>query len=67
MLKTFTFKFLIAFLSTSTLLFSQDKKSIDSIVSKFNADKGLISTYIKGDKLYFELHDSLLEIGRAHV
>jgi hypothetical protein len=60
MLKTFTFKFLIAFLSTSTLLFSQDKKSIDSIVSKFNADKGLISTYIKGDKLYFELHDSLL-------
>ena len=60
MSKTVTSSFLFAFLCTSTFLLGQTKKPLDSIVAEFNADKGLLSTYTKGDVLYFELHDTLL-------
>ncbi|MDA8948857.1 zinc-dependent metalloprotease [Flavobacteriaceae bacterium] len=60
MFKTVTYSILFALLSFSSLLFSQEKKTLDSIISDFKVDKGLLSTYLKEDKLYFELQDSLL-------
>ena len=60
MIKLINYSLLFIFISTPTLLFSQSKKPLDSIIKEFDIDKGLFTTYIKGDELYFELNDSLL-------
>ena len=60
MIKLINYGLLFIFISTSTLLLGQSKKPLDSIIKEFNIDKGLFTTYIKGDELYFELNDSLL-------
>ena len=49
------------FVVLSTTSKAQDKKPLDSIVSKYESNHGLLITYLKGDKLYLELQDSLLE------
>ena len=59
MLKQCSFPLLFLFVTTS-LLFSQEHKPIDSLVTDFKKDEGLITTYQKGDELYFEIQDSLL-------
>lgn len=59
MFKYFSFPLLYLFVATS-VLYSQEKKSIDSLVTDFFKDQGLITTYQKGDDLYFEIQDSLL-------
>ncbi|MDA8900634.1 DUF5118 domain-containing protein [Flavobacteriaceae bacterium] len=45
--------------------FAQDKqdlkKSIDSLTQDFQKDEGLITSYLKGDKLYFLIPDDLLQ------
>ena len=51
---------LISFFAATTVLSGQDKKPLDSLVTGYNSDQGLLTTYIKGDQLYLELHDSLL-------
>ncbi len=61
MLKTVSLPLLLVFFTFSLSLSSQDKKPLDSIISNYEADKGLLNTYLKGDKLYLELQDSLLE------
>ena len=60
MLKTVSLSLLVLFCAFSTVVFSQDKKPLDSIISEYEVDKGLLTTYLKGDKLYLELQDSLL-------
>lgn len=60
MFKIFNYILFLSLLITPTILFGQSKKSLDSIIADFNTDKGLFTTHIKGDELYFELHDSLL-------
>ena len=60
MLKSVSLSLLGLFCVFSTVLFSQDKKPLDSIISEYEVDKGLLTTYLKGDKLYLELQDSLL-------
>ena len=60
MLKTVSLPLLLVFFTFSLSLSSQDKKPLDSIISNYEADKGLLNTYLKGDKLYLELQDSLL-------
>ena len=49
------------FVVLSTTSKAQDKKPLDSIVSKYESNHGLLITYLKCDKLYLELQDSLLE------
>ena len=51
---------LISFFAAKTVLSGQDKKPLDSLVTGYDSDQGLLTTYIKGDQLYLELHDSLL-------
>ena len=58
--KSVSLSILILFCVFSTVLISQDKKPLDSIISEYEVDKGLFNTYLKGDKLYMELQDSLL-------
>ena len=58
--KIVSYRLVLAFFTISILLHAQDKKSIDSIVSDYKTDKGLLTTHLKGDKLYLELEESLL-------
>ncbi len=59
MLKPFSYSVIYLFFTTC-FLYSQEKKSIDSLVTDFSQDQGLVTTYQKGDELYFEIQDSLL-------
>ena len=59
MLKPFSYPVIYLFFATC-FLYSQEKKSIDSLVTDFSQDQGLVTTYQKGDELYFEIQDSLL-------
>jgi len=55
--------FLILSILNFSLLFSQTKKnklSIDSITVQMKKSEGLINTFLKNDKLYFEINNTLL-------